>query len=159
MLTLGIYEILNKIKDLKNEDEKVAWLKQNDSRALRWILMCMYDKERVKYHIPQSEPPYTPSDMPDSQGMIHTEARKIPYFVVGQAGENLKEAKRQHLFITMLESVHKDDAKILIQMLLQKPVKGLTVRIINKAFEGLVAEQPKPKAKAKKAKSNEDEKA
>jgi len=126
---------------LKTREEKVAWLKQNDSFALREVLVCMYDKKKVKLLIPDSAPPYTPSPALENQGALHREVRKFKYFADGFGGENLTKLKREEIFIQMLETVHREDAKLLVDMIQQKGYKGLTVKVINEAFGDIVTEE------------------
>lgn len=138
MATKSIAEILDTARKLKTKDEKVNWLKQHDSLPLRNILILMYGKGKFKFNIPQTAPPYTESDFPDSQGKLYREARKLKYFVEGWGGDNIHPYRREALFIQMLESVDKEDAKVLCKMLQQKPIKGLSVAVINEAFDNII---------------------
>lgn len=139
MTTLSLAEIVNTATKLKTNEEKVAWLKEHNSLALRNILALMYNKHKFKFNIPtQNTPPYTPSEYPDSQGMLKREARKLKYFVEGWGGENLHPYRREALFIQMLESVDAQDAELLCKMIKQKPLKGLTGEVINEALGDIV---------------------
>lgn len=133
MTTVSLSEIVDQACKLKSKKEKVEWLQRNNSKPLRNILKVMYDKN-LKLNIPNSEPPYTPSDSPESHGMLYRETRKLRYFVEGFDGDNLPAARREALFIQMLETVDKEDAKLLVNMISQKPLKGLTVATLNEAF-------------------------
>ena len=144
MITLSIAEIVNKATELKTKEEKVEWLKANNSVALRNILILMYDK-KFKFNIPNTKPPYTPSDFPDSQGMLYKQARKLAYFVEGMKGDNLNQMKREQLFIELLETVDKEDAELLCKMIEQKPLKNLTAAVINEAFDNIISTKAKSK--------------
>lgn len=137
----SISEIIKKTCELKTREEKVDWLKKNDSGALRDVLVCMYDRAKIKFLIPNSEPPYTPSAAYDNHGMLYRETRKFKYLVDGFGGENLNKIKREHIFIEMLESVHRDDAKLLVDMIKQEGYKGLTIKVINEAFGNIINEE------------------
>lgn len=137
MTTLSLAEIVNKACSLKTKEEKVEFLKANNSRPLRDILKLMYDKN-LEFNIPNTAPPYTPSEMPDSHGMLYREARKLTYFVKGYDGDNIHPIRREALFIQMLETVDAGDAKLLVSMIEQKPLKGLTAATLNEAFPNLV---------------------
>jgi hypothetical protein len=137
-MALMLSEIIKKTCELKTREEKVAWLKQNDSRPLQDILIAMYDKKKIKFLIPNTEPPYTPSPAHENQGALFREARKLKYFVEGFGGENVAKIKREQIFIDMLETVHRDDAKLLIDMIKQQGYKGLTVKVINEAFGNII---------------------
>jgi hypothetical protein len=140
-MVMMLSEIINKTCELKTREEKVEWLKKNDSPALRNILIAMYDKKKIKFLIPNSEPPYTPSQAHENQGALFREARKLKYFVEGFGGENVQKIKREQIFIEMLETVHREDAKLLIDMIKQKPYKGLTAKVINEAFGNVINEE------------------
>jgi len=138
MATKSIAEILNTACKLKSKDEKVKWLRDHESLHLRNILILMYGKDSFEFNIPQTVPPYEESQFPDSQGKLYREARKLKYFVKGWGGENIHPYRREALFIQMLESVDKEDAKVLCRMLQQKPMKGLSVAVINEAFDNII---------------------
>lgn len=142
--TLGIGEIINEAINIQKKVDKVAYLKQNNSRELRDILKLMYDKS-LEFNIPNTAPPYTPTEHPDTYGALYREARKLKYFVKGYGGDDLPTAKRENLFIEMLESVHPTDAELLIKMIAQKPLKGLPPSVINGLCPGLVPEKPSKK--------------
>ena len=137
-MIIMISEIINKAAELKTHEEKVAWLRKHDSGPLRNILIAAYDKTKVKFLIPNTEPPYSPSQAHENQGALYREARKLKYFVEGFGGEAIAKVKREHLFIEMLETVHRDDAKILVDMIKQKGYKGLTAKAINEAFGNII---------------------
>jgi len=143
MATKSIAEIINEVTVMSKKADKIEFLKVWDSAELRLILALTYDKVLYELYLPQSVPPYTASQFPDSHGLLYREARKLKYFVKGFAGDNLNPIKRESLFIQMLENVHKDDAKILEHLVQRKPFKGLTVAIINEAFDNLITTKEK----------------
>lgn len=133
MTTVSLAEIINKACEMKTKAEKVEWLKKHNSKPLRNVLKVMYDKS-LKLNIPNTAPPYVPSEMPESHGLLYREARKLTYFVEGFNGDNIKPMRREALFIQMLESVDKDDAVLLCKMIEQKPLKGLTAKTLVEAL-------------------------
>ena len=139
-MVTSISEIVNKACTLKTREEKVEWLRKNNSVPLRNILICMYDKSKIKFLIPNSPPPYTPSQSHDVHGALQREARKLKYIIQGAGGENVTKIKREQIFIQMLENVDRADAELLCQMIQQKPMKGLTPKVINEAFGNIVTE-------------------
>jgi len=138
-MKLSLAEIVNEAIKKKNNPEKVAWLKQNNSEPLRMVLQIMYDKN-ITVLLPNSEPPYKPSEVIDSEGMLFREARRLKLFVKGAGYDNLNQIKREQLFIGLLEDVDKKDARLLIQMILQKPLTGLPISVIKESFPGLITE-------------------
>jgi hypothetical protein len=134
---LSIAEVLKKTGEMKSKEEKVNWLRQNNSQPLRNILILTYDKNK-EFLVPNTEPPYTPSKAEENQGMLQNQARKLKYFVKGFSPEGVHQIKREQIFIEMLESVHRDDALVLLQMIQKKPFKGITKAIINEAFGEII---------------------
>jgi len=133
-------EIINKARKLKSHDEKVAWLKRHNTLQIRNVLTLMYDKDKV-FLIPSEAPPYTPSTAVENQGALYTECRKFKYLVNGFGGENVDKLKREQIFIQMLETVNKDDALLLLDMVAQKGYKDLPVKAINEAFGTTINEK------------------
>lgn len=133
MATISLAEVIDTACKLKSKDEKIAWLQKHNSKPLRNIIKIMYDKS-LQLNIPNTAPPYTASEMPDSHGMLYRESRKLKYFVKGFDGDNIHPIRREALFIQMLETVDKDDAELLIKMIAQKPLKGLTANVIVEAL-------------------------
>ena len=134
-MLLSISEIVYKTASLEDRDQKVAFLKANNSEALRTVLTVMYDPTNYVWNIPhETPPPYKPSQYPDSQGMLYRRARILRYLIVGFGGEGLTQYRREQLFIELMETIDKDDALFMIEVLLQRQVKGLTVDVINEAL-------------------------
>jgi hypothetical protein len=147
--TYSLSEIVAKACELPTREAKVEWIRRNNSEALRTILMLMYDK-RYEWNIPNtSPPPYTPSPHVESQGMLYRQVRKLRYFIKGFDGERLQQYRREFLFIEMLESIDRDDAKLMEKVLMQTPPAGLPADVINEAMGlQLPLDQPQPTAEA-----------
>jgi hypothetical protein len=98
----------------------------------------MYDR-RFTFDLPTTPPPYRPSVVNESHGLLYREARKLSYFVNEMKdGENLDRVRKEALFIQMLESVDKDDALLLLQMLAKEPYPDLPVEAIHEAFGPII---------------------
>ena len=73
-------------------------------------------------------------------GALTSELRRMYLFVDGptETQQKLKQQRREALFIELLESVHPDDAKLLLSMKERKlPVKGITRKLVAEAFPNL----------------------
>jgi hypothetical protein len=99
-----------------------------------------------KMNLPEGEPPFKPAAEP--MGMTPTnmfsEARRMYVFL----REDLSAIKRESLFISLLEGVHPDEAKVLIAVKDQKLTKlypKITHKLVSDA--GII---PAPVAKEKK---------
>ena len=136
-MILSLSEIVNKAAELKAVQEKIDWLRKNDSQPLRTILKYTYDKN-VKFLIPNTPPPWKKNSYIGVEGMLLKEARRLRIFVEGGGYDNLNQVKRENLFISLLEDVDNNDAELLCKMIAQKPLAGLTRNVIVQAFPGLI---------------------
>lgn len=134
----SIAEIITEAGNKKKKEDKVNVLKANLSPTLKNILILTYDKTK-ELMVPNEAPPYKPSDYVDAQGMLYKKSRVLKYIVKGFHDDtNLKQIKRESIFIELLESVDKEDAKVLCQMVERKPFKGLSKATVNEALDGVI---------------------
>ena len=113
-MKLGISEILKKASEIKDEKMRIGWLRQNDSNVLRGILKGALDPS-IEWQLPEGNPPYKENDLVDQQNILYSEYRRL-YLFTKNGNPNLKQIRRESLFIELLESVDKDDAKLLLHM-------------------------------------------
>jgi len=141
-MQLSISEIIAKCAELPNAEEKVDWLKQNESMPLKMILQSTYDRERVEWLLPDTAPPWRKNEFEDqAHTLLFKEARRLKIFIKGGGYDNLNQSKREALFIQLLEDIDNDDAEMLANhCIAQKSFKGLQKKTINKAFPGLIKE-------------------
>ena len=137
-MQLAIAEMINDVVAQKTVPEKVQKLKEHDNATLRRILQFTYDPS-IEFNIPDTAPPYEPSQAYDNHGMLIGEFRRLNIFRKGGEYDHLRPVKRENVFINILESVHREDAEILIKMITKTKFKGLTKGTINKAYEGLIS--------------------
>ena len=133
---LSIPEILNKVSEIKTKNEKIKWLQSYDCVPLRSILRLTYDKENVKFLLPDSPPPWKKNNMEEgTEGLLYKETRRLRIFVKGGGYDDLNQVKRESLFISLLEDLNDDDADLLANHVIsQKPIKGLTEKTLVEAF-------------------------
>lgn len=135
-MQIGLCEFLEKVSKLKRTQEKVDALRSNDSYPLRVILQAAFDP-KVKWLIPEGNPPYKPNDLVDQEHVLISDARKILYFIAG-FHDNLNQMKREQMFIEMLEAVDPKDAELLLAIKEKKlPFKGITIQHVTEALPGL----------------------
>lgn len=134
------HEIFDAVGKAKSKKDKIAILHENSSAALKTVLGYTYDP-RVKWLLPEGNPPYKPlAKESDMEGALMSELRRLYLFVDGPADtqKNLKQLRREQLFIDLLESIDPDDAKVLIGMKDRKlPYAGLTRKLVADAFPNL----------------------
>ena len=137
----SISEIVNHVSTIKSKEDKIAWLRENDSVPLQVVLKNIYDKG-VEFLVPDSAPPWNKNEFEDeAKSLLYREARRLNIFIKGGGYDNLNQIKRESLFISLLEDVDNDDAELLANhMICQKPVKGLTNAVLIEAFPNLIKE-------------------
>ena len=67
---LLISEILRKVSNAKTKSEKVKILRENNSTALRQLMIINFDESVVSL-MPEGEVPYTPNDAPVAVSYTH----------------------------------------------------------------------------------------
>lgn len=119
--------------------------KYKSDAALKLIFEYAFDPAK-KFILPEGEPPFKPAAEP--MGMTPTnlfsELRRMYVF----CRADLKPIKRESLFISFLEGVHPDEAKMLIAVkdqTLHKLYPKITRKMLEKA--GILPELPKKESK------------
>ncbi len=134
------HEIFKQIDEAPIKKDKIDILHKYSSAALKQILGYTYDPN-VKWLLPKSDPPYTPlPEHADQETRLVSELRKLYLFVDGPTDtqKNLKQLRREQLFIEMLEVVDPNDAKVLLMMKNGKLLyKGLTRNLVAEAFPNM----------------------
>jgi hypothetical protein len=139
-IRISITEILDKTAEFKQKADKINWLKENDNPALRTILSYTYDSN-IKFIIPDTPPPWNKNEFEDeAKSLLYREARRLKIFIEGGGYDQLKQIKREQLFISLLEDVDNDDAETLCKMIQKKPFKGITKKAVMEAFPDLIQE-------------------
>ena len=137
MMKLSVAEILKRASEMKDEYARVQWLRNNNSVALESVLRGAFDP-RIKWLLPEGNPPYKPNDLVDQQNKLYAEARKLYLFIEG-GNPNLKQIRRESLFIELLEAVDPEDAKLLLAIKDKHlPYPGVTPEVVSKAFPGIL---------------------
>tara|TARA_Y100001938_G_C8002178_1_gene385319 strand:- start:73 stop:561 length:489 start_codon:yes stop_codon:yes gene_type:complete len=132
-----MHEILTKVNNAKDKPAKIAVLKKHDSVPLRQVLKGAFDPNII-WDLPEGTPPFNRNDAPagTEHTSLHTEARRLWHFVKG-ADDNLKQSKKEMMFIQLLEGLQEDDADLMIavkEKSLNKRYKGLTDAVVKEAF-------------------------
>jgi len=133
----GIGEIIKEVKEAKSVGEKIRILQREDNRELRGLLELTYDN-RLTWALPEGNPPYKPLDKSfDNQGMLYSEMRRMYVFLEGKA--NVSQARREQLFIEILEQLDPDDAAVLIEAKDRK-IKGVSKNVIKQAYDDFLTD-------------------
>jgi len=137
-----ISEILQKAGDFKNKKDKISYLKSVDSRPLRNILKGSYD-DSVQFNLPEGEPPYRKDDAPPGfeVSTIQKQGYYFKYFFKGGQGDRMPAVRREKMFIDVLESLHPDEAELVLTMKEKKLMgkySGITPLLVTEAFPDLL---------------------
>lgn len=134
------HEIFDEVEKAKSRKDKIAVLHKHSSAALKQVLGYTFDPN-VKWLLPEGDPPYKPLKKDsDVEARLLSELRKLYLFVEGTTEQqrNLKQVRREQLFIELLEVIDPRDAKVLIGMKDGKlPYKGVTRKLVAEAFPNL----------------------
>lgn len=136
---LQIFEIFEKLENVKTKSEQINVLKNNDIMPLLDVLRGTFD-DSIQWNLPDGEPPYTPSLPESAPSSLLKQHLKFKYFVKGfKESDSLNKIRRERMFIDILESIHPKDAEVLIAMINKKsPSESLTKDVIQEAFPGLI---------------------
>lgn len=136
-MTKLIYEVIEEAVGKKTKAEKIQVLRANESWALKDVLRGTLD-DTVGWLIPDGEPPYTPSQDHNASSSLLRQNVQFAYFAKGGKGEQVTKVKREQIFIILLESIHPKDANLVIGMIGKKAPKGITKKLVEEAFPGLI---------------------
>ena len=137
-MKLFVHEVFEKFEKAKTRKEKIDILKANESYALRDILKGTFDP-RIEWLLPKGEVPYTPAEAHSAPSNLLRKNVDFKYCVKGGPGTRLPAVKREKIFLGIVESIHPKDAELVCGMINKKlSVKGLTPKIVEEAFPGLL---------------------
>lgn len=137
-LNLFVFEVLDKVAAAKTKDEKIKILRENESWALKDVLNGTFNED-FKWNLPPGKPPYRASRPESAPTNLLRQNVQFKYFFIGGPGDKLSTVKRESLFIGLLEGIHPDDALVVLNMIAKKPPKGITKKLAEEAFKGLLS--------------------
>jgi hypothetical protein len=136
LLFSEILELFNKAETRKMKFEV---LKKNGDDAFKQFLFIAFHPN-IKFDI--EPPPYRPSTEPAglNYAYLRIEMRKIYRFITNhpEKSPELTADKQKQLLVVILESLHKDEAELLVKLFKKDlGVRYLTPTMINDAFPEL----------------------
>ena len=131
-------EILTKLGKIKSKKDKVTYLKQNNTEALRQVIKSSFDPN-IKWQLQAGEVPYIVNEAPEGteHNVLSYESRKLYHFIEG-GNPTLSQNKREAMFVQMLEGLHPNEADILVaakDKVLHQKYKGLSANVVKEAFD------------------------
>ena len=136
--TRSFAEILTQVSKMKTKKEKVSFLRQYQTDALRMVCKSSFDP-KIVWELPDGDVPYRENDAPEGteHTQLHQEVRKLYHFIKG-GNPQLTQNKRELMFVQMLEGLHKDEALLLVaakDKKLHRQYKGLSDNVVKEAFD------------------------
>ena len=141
-------EICTKVNNAKDKTKKIAVLREFRSGSLEMFLNAAINPNIV-WMLPSGDVPYIPNEAPEGteHTTLHNEVQNFHIYVkmdrsrlgmaevVGNPGIN--SAKREMMFIQLLEGLHHDEAELVIlakDKKVSRTYKGLTAKCVCEAF-------------------------
>lgn len=133
-------EVLEEFGQATNKADRIAVLRKYDHPRFRSFLQAAFHPGIVfDVEIPKYRPAPEPAGL--NYSYLSTEMTKMYRFVKNHPSRpaGLSPEKQKSLLVVVLESLHKDEADLVVKMMNKDlQVKFLTANIVNEAFPGLL---------------------
>lgn len=117
-----IFEFVKELKTIKDEPSKIAFMRgfagvsESMTQAMHIFTYLLTNPDAV-FDLPSGKPDYIElNTIPENAKSFHMLLRKIGYFLVGNDQRIQNHIKREKIFCLWLESLHQDEAKLLIAL-------------------------------------------
>ena len=140
MRTKSIPEILKECEKLESSEERVKYLKNNDTRTLRQVIYSAFHPD-VDFVFPTTRPDFTvnPGPVGVCESHLYREAKKIKYFIKNFTSSGTKMYKLENVFIEMLESLHETESELLLQICVDRNLQtDLKYEEVQQAFPDML---------------------
>ena len=141
----NLYEVFEEFENAPNRQEKIDILRNNKSYALECVLRGTFHPN-IRYVIDEI-PNYRKSDAPPGLGYtsIHQELDRA-YLLEEKnprTSPDLTLNRKKVILAQILESMEEKEAAVFAGMIMKRlPVKGLTYKLTQEAFPGLLPDVP-----------------
>lgn len=141
----NLYEVFDEFQTVKDRESKIAVLRMNNSYALQCVLRGTFHPN-IRYVVGEI-PKYRNSDSPPGMGYSSIAQELDRIYLLEEnhprTSPNLTLERKKVILAQMLESLEAREAEILAGMLMKRlPVKGLTYKLVQEAFPGLLPDVP-----------------
>jgi hypothetical protein len=141
----NLYEVFEEFEKAPNREEKINILRTNKTYALECVLRGTFFPN-IRYVFDEI-PNYRRSDAPAglSYTSIHQELDRVYLFEVNnpRVAPTLTLERKKVILAQMLESLEEKEAAVFSGMLMKRlPVEGLTYKLVQEAFPGLLPDVP-----------------
>jgi len=134
-----LFEIFKEVSELRLKKDRIDCLRFYKSPLLEYIAKAAYHPA-ITWLLPPGKPPYRPlENNSEFDANLYNESDRIYLFLAFggvPAHRELKQFDRERLFISLLEKIHPEDAKILLSAKEQRkiPYPFLTYNLFKEAF-------------------------
>jgi hypothetical protein len=130
---------------IRGKPIQIEYLRTIYNEPLRYIIQGALHPG-VEWLLPKGPMIYTSfNENADLDSKLYREYRKLYIFCKG-GNDKLNQQKRENLFIQLLESLHSEDAELLIYMKDKSlPYPGITYDLICDAYPGMLPEKREEK--------------
>jgi len=131
------------IKKTHTREDQILYLRTVFNEPLRFIVQGALHPG-VEWLLPKGRIDYTPASRDgDLDSKLYREYRKLYIFCKGGV-DNLDQRKRENLFKQLLESVHPDDAELLLAVKDKYlPYPGIDYELFQEAYPGILPDPVK----------------
>lgn len=129
-------EIFEQIELAVSKEERITILQKNKSDSLIEFFRLLYDTNiEFDVEIPKYKPAIEPAGL--NFTYLHTEVKKLYRYVKGDPrADVLTQKKKQDLLAVTLESLHKDEAELLVGLVNKDiGVRHLNEKLVKEAYE------------------------
>lgn len=131
-----VSEILQEFEQAPSRAEKIAVLRKYDHPRFReFLIYSLNESIEFDVEIPQYRPALEPAGL--NYTYLESEIPKLYRFVKNhpRRPEGLTPQKQKQLLLVVLESLHKDEADLMVKMMKKNlGIKYLTKQIVKEAF-------------------------
>ena len=132
-------EVLEEFEKAETKADRIAVLRKYDHPRFRdFLVYALNTKIEFDVEVPNWRPAVEPAGLNDTY--LESEVPKLYRFVKNhpQRPEGLSQEKQKQLLVVVLESLHKDEAQILADVLSRKfKLNNLTKKLVQEAYPGM----------------------
>jgi hypothetical protein len=132
-------EIFEEFDNAKNKAERIAVLRKYDHARFREFLNYVFNPNiKFDVEIPNYRIAVEPAGL--NFTYLSAEMPKMYRFIVGHPmrADGLSPTKQKQLLVVILESLHKDEAALLVKLLKKNlGIKHLNLSLVLEAFPGI----------------------
>ena len=133
------FEVFEEFEKAETKADRIAALRKYDHPRFRdFLVYALNSTVEFDVEIPNWRPAVEPAGL--NYTYLEIEVPKLYRFVKNhpQRPEGLSPDKQKQLLVVVLESLHKDEAQILVDVITKKfKVNNLTKKLVQEAYPGI----------------------